>query len=145
MKAQPAPNLHPNRRLRKAFTLVEMLLVLTILGTLAAIVLPNMASHRQRAPLVAGKTQIAAFRTALDTFAVDNGSYPKGVNGLAALVQQPSDAKNWHGPYLDTIPKDPWGQRLHYACSGKRHPASFDISSAGPDGRLGTEDDVANP
>src|SRR5690349_8054917 len=96
-------------RIQRGFTLVEMLLVLMILGVLAAIVVPKMANRGQDARIKATVTQISAFKTALDMFEVDNGYYPKGRNGLLDLTQKPRDASNWHGPYLDSVPKDPWG------------------------------------
>jgi len=132
-----------NRASKGGFTLVELLLVLTILAILAAIVLPKMTGTGERARKDATRAQISAFKTALDLFEVDNGHYPKGKDGLNGLVVQPRDAQNWH-QYLDAIPKDPWGNPYIYECPGKHMPNSFDISSSGPDGRPGTEDDITN-
>jgi len=134
------------RREQNAFTLVELLLVLVILGTLAAIVLPKFSGVSQRGRVTAAATQISTFKTALDAFEVDMGYYPKGRNGLVDLIQQPRDGANWHGPYLqsDAVPKDPWGNDYLYECPGKHNPSFYDISSAGPDGRLGTDDDICN-
>ena len=126
----------------RGFTLIEMLLVLVILGTLAAIVIPKFAGRTEQARVTAAKTQIANFKTALDAFEVDNGYYPKGKDGMLSLVQKPNDAANWHGPYLDNIPNDPWGHPYVYECPGKRNESSYDITSIGPDGRLGTDDDI---
>jgi general secretion pathway protein G len=123
-----------NRQTRRAFTLVEMLLVLVILATLAAIVYPKVMGRSKQAQVTATQTQISAFKTALDSFEVDNGYFPKGRNGMMDLVQQPRDAVSWHGPYLDSIPKDPWGQEYIYECPGKHNPSSYDISSQGPPG-----------
>ena len=134
------------RQERRAFTLVELLLVLVILGTLAAIVLPKFSGVSQRGRVTAAETQISTFKTALDAFEVDMGYYPKGRNGLGDLIQQPREAPNWHGPYLqsDAVPKDPWGNDYVYECPGRHNPSFYDVSSAGPDGRLGTDDDIAN-
>ena len=131
---------------RRGFTLIELLLVLTILGILAAIVVPKIAGKGEQARVQAAVTQISAFKTALNTFEVENGYYPKGQNGLQDLMVQPRDAQNWHGPYLDsdTIPKDPWNHDYVYVCPGKHNPTSFDITSAGPDGQLGSDDDIGN-
>jgi general secretion pathway protein G len=134
------------RREQSAFTLVELLLVLVILGTLAAIVLPKFSGVSQRGRVTAAATQISTFKTALDAFEVDMGYYPKGRGGLADLIQQPRDGANWHGPYLqsDAVPKDPWGNDYLYECPGKHNPSYYDVSSAGPDGRFGTDDDICN-
>jgi general secretion pathway protein G len=126
------------------FTLIELLLVLVILGILAAIVVPKFAGRTEQAKDTAAKTQIASFSTALDAFEVDNGYYPKGRNGLLDLVQQPRDAKSWHGPYLKDIPKDPWGNDYVYECPGRHNSGAYDIMSMGPDGRSGSEDDITN-
>jgi general secretion pathway protein G len=130
----------------RGFTLVEMLLVLVILSVLAAIVYPNLAKHAQRARIIGTKTQIQVFRTALASFEMDNGRYPQGRNGLIELVQRPRDARNWRGPYLEksVIPKDRWDHEFIYECPGKHNPDSFDIISAGPDGLVGTADDITS-
>ena len=129
---------------KKGFTLVELLLVLVILGILAAIVIPKFSGRTEQAKEQAAVTQISTFKTALDAFEVDNGYYPKGRNGLLDLVQKPRDSVNWHGPYLESIPKDPWGNDYLYEFPGKHNPNSFDIMSMGPDGRSGNEDDIGN-
>ncbi len=128
----------------QAFTLIELLLVLVILGILAAIVVPKFAGRTEQARITAAVTQIAAFSTALDAFEVDNGYYPKGKNGLQDLVEQPRDAQNWHGPYLKDIPKDPWNNEYIYECPGRHTASSYDLMSMGPDGRAGGDDDMTN-
>jgi general secretion pathway protein G len=135
------------RRTQRAFTLVELLLVMVILAILAGIVLPKFSNRGEQARQTAAKTQIAAFSTALSAFEVDNGYYPRGKEGLQALIQKPSDAQSWHGPYLEEkggIPNDPWGRPYTYECPGKHNVNSYDISSMGFDGREGNEDDVTN-
>lgn len=129
---------------QQGFTLVELLLVLTILGILAALVVPKMVGRSEQARLTAAKTDIATFGTALDAFEVDNGYYPKGRAGLADLVTQPRDGANWHGPYVKEIPKDPWGNDYIYESPGRHHAKSYDLFSAGPDARPGSEDDICN-
>ena len=133
-------------RSARAFTLVEMLLVLVILAVLAAIVIPKFAGRSQQAKETAAKTEISGFGIALDAYEVDTGSYPQGTAGLNALVQQPSNAQNWKGPYLSkgTIPRDPWGNAYIYNHPGKNNPKGFDLSSVGPDGRAGGGDDISN-
>ena len=131
-------------RSARGFTLVEMLLVLVILGVLASIVYPNVANRAAEARIKATKVQIAALRAALAAFEVDNGHFPSGANGLKDLVQRPNNAPEWHGPYIDKIPKDQWGHDYIYECPGKHNVAAFDLMSMGPDGQLGTEDDITN-
>ena len=131
---------------RAAFTLIELLLVLVILGILAAIVVPKFSGRTEQARTTAAVSQIATFGTALDAFEVDNGYYPKGKNGLNDLVQQPRDAQSWRGPYLKSpqIPLDPWSHPYVYECPGKHNPTSYDLMSLGFDGRAGTDDDISN-
>ena len=128
----------------RAFTLIELLLVLVILGILAAIVVPKFAGRTDDARNAAAKTQIAGFSTALDAFEVDTGGYPKGSEGLLDLVHAPREATGWKGPYMKEIPLDPWGHPYVYACPGRNNPSSYDIYSLGTDGREGTEDDITN-
>lgn len=129
----------------QGFTLVELLLVLVILGTLAAIVVPKFAGRTEQARITAAQTQIANFGVVLDAFEVDNGYYPKGNNGLLDLVQRPRDAQNWMGPYLKSdIPNDPWKNPYEYAHPGKNNVDSYDLMSMGPDGKKGGDDDITN-
>ncbi len=124
---------------------MELLLVLVILATLAAIVLPKFSGRTEQARITAAQTQISNFGVGLDGFEVDNGYYPKGKNGLQDLVQQPRDAINWKGPYLKgEIPLDPWQNPYVYDYPGKHNNQSYDLMSMGPDGRSGTEDDITN-
>ena len=139
MKIKTTPvQKHP---LRRAFTLVEMLLVVTIIGILAALVIPKIVGRSEQARATAAHADIAGIKTALDAFEVDNGFYPRS---LQDLLQAPSNAKNWHGPYLDKLPVDPWGNAYVYYFPGKHNSSSFDLLSIGPDGKEGTDDDVGN-
>jgi len=137
--------LHPNNfRHSQAFTLVEMLLVLVILATLAAIVIPKFAGRSEQAKVTAAASQISSIELALDQFEVDNGYYPKSGN-LNALLEQPGDAQNWRGPYLKkNVPLDPWGNPYSYDYPGRHNANGYDLVSAGPDGRMGTDDDINN-
>ena len=128
-------------KLRRAFTLVEMLLVVTIIGILAALVIPKIVGRSEQARATAAHADISSIKTALDAFEVDNGFYPKS---LQDLVTTPSNAKNWHGPYLEKVPQDPWGNNYVYYFPGKHNPSSFDLLSIGQDAKEGTEDDVGN-
>ena len=128
-------------KLRHAFTLVEMLLVVTIIGILAALVIPKIVGRSEQARATAAHADISSIKTALDAFEVDNGFYPKSIQDL---VTAPSNAKNWHGPYLEKVPQDPWGNNYVYYFPGKHNPSSFDLLSIGQDAKEGTEDDVGN-
>jgi general secretion pathway protein G len=127
-----------------AFTLVEMLLVLVILATLAAIVIPKFAGRSEQAKKTAAQSQISSIELALDSFEVDNGYYPK-TGDLDALVNAPSNANNWKGPYLKKgVPLDPWSNAYTYDYPGKHNPNGYDLMSNGPDGQAGTDDDITN-
>lgn len=139
MKTTTRPSLiHSTRR---AFTLVEMLLVITIIGILAALVVPKMMGRSEQARQAAVRADLSSIKTALDAFEIDNGYYPKN---LADLLQQPGDVKNWHGPYLDKVPQDPWGNPYLYGCPGRRNSTTYDLASVGPDSKEGTDDDIGN-
>ena len=88
--------------------------------------------------------QIWAFGTALDLYKADNGSYPLTKDGLQALVVKPgATLTNWH-EYIDRVPPDSWGRGYIYECPGRHNTNSYDLISAGPDGRVGTADDLTN-
>src|SRR6187397_483409 len=111
-----------------AFTLVEMLLVLVILAVLAAIVIPKFSGRSEQAKVTAAKADISGMDLALDTFEIDTGFFPQGNNGLTALVDQPSNAPNWKGPYLKKgLPTDPWGNAYVYTYPGKNNTSGPDL------------------
>jgi len=128
---------------RGAFTLIELLLVLVILGVLAALVVPRFAKRSEQAKITAAGTDISTFATALKTFEIDCSRFPTTEEGLNALVQQPSNAPNWHKSLEKGVPKDPWGNAYQYACPGQ-HDNDYDIWSYGPDGQPGGGDDIDN-
>jgi general secretion pathway protein G len=126
----------------RAFTLVEIMLVVAIIGILAALVVPKIAGNAGRARVTAAQSDInGGIKTALGEYEVDMGFYPQS---LQDLLQRPRNAKNWHGPYLDSLPIDPWGNAYLYSYPGKHNPAGYDLWSAGPDGKSGDQDDVGN-
>jgi general secretion pathway protein G len=130
----------------RAFTLIELMLVLVILATLSAIVVPKLTGQSKRAKVIAAQTQVSEFGTALDAFEIAVGRYPTTAEGLWALLQAPADAPDWNGPYIskNVIPPDPWGNEWQYRCPGQYNPDGYDLYSFGPDGRLGGDDDIAN-
>jgi general secretion pathway protein G len=137
---------HPSRAARPAagFTLTELMLVVVIIGILAALVIPKIAGNSERARITAATADInGGIKSALGQYEVDNGMYPKN---LQDLLVAPANAKNWHGPYLESakLPVDPWGNPYIYYFPGKHNPNSYDLLSAGPDGKEGTDDDIGS-
>ena len=143
-KKRPSPTrMGPPRP--KGFTLVELLLVLVILAVLAVIVVPKFTGRSQQARVTAAQADIANIEIAIDTFEIDNARYPTTEEGLAALVQQPSDLPTWKGEYLKRgVPKDPWGNPYVYREPGRQNTTSYDLYSFGPDGQEGGGDDIDN-
>lgn len=144
MKIKTTNPLVSKSKLTRAFTLVEIMLVVVIIGILAALVIPKIAGKSEEARETAAHADIyGGIKSALDEYDVDNGFYP---SSLQDLLQQPRNARNWHGPYLDPpkLPVDPWGNPYLYANPGKHNPTTYDLWSAGPDGKSGTSDDIGN-
>jgi len=116
----------------KGFTFFEILVVVTIIGLLAALVGPRLWSRISGGKQVAAKAQIELFGTALDAFRLDIGRYPTTEEGLKSLREKPSNADNWNGPYLPKeIPVDPWKTQFAYTCPGEH--GDYDIISYGAD------------
>jgi general secretion pathway protein G len=135
----------PSRRRGGGFTLIELLLVLVILATLAAIVVPRFTKRSEQAKITAAKTQISYLGTALSNFEVDCGRFPSTEEGLEALVTQPASLDGWHGAYIEKgVPDDPWGHPYIYRCPGQHTGVDYDLFSAGPDGQENTADDIFN-
>jgi general secretion pathway protein G len=131
-----------NSRLHRAFTLVEMLLVVTIIGILAALVIPKIAGQSEKARVTAAMADIkGGIKTAIDRYELDTGGYPKS---LSDLLQRPGDVSGWSGPYLDQMPTDPWGRPYVYAFPGRHAPLPYDLYSLGHSGQDGNADNVGN-
>lgn len=131
----------------KAFTLIELMLVIIIIGVLAAIIVPSFAGRAEQSRKTAATTDITVgLGTALDLFEQDTGAYPTSAQGLDALIKEPEGVTNWRGPYIkkDAIPNDPWGRPYVYKSPGDHNKHSYDLSSAGRDGKEGGGDDIAN-
>lgn len=118
------------------FTLMELLIVLVIIGLLAALVGPTLYKKLSPAKHSAAKAQMEHFMVALDAYFLDNGDFPSVQQGLNALREKPSNANNWQGPYLKKqIPTDPWGQPYIYRAPGRN--GGYEILSYGKDNSEG--------
>ena len=128
----------PTRPVR-GFTLIEVMVVIVILGVLAALVVPRVMSRPDEARAVAARQDIASLMQALKLYKLDNRRYPTTEQGLGALVARPSAAPqpdNWK-PYVERLPNDPWGQPYQYLAPGVH--GEVDVFSYGADGRAGGE------
>jgi general secretion pathway protein G len=128
-------------RTQRAFTLVEVMVVVVILGILAAMVVPRIISRPDEARVVAARQDVASLMQALKLYRLDNLRYPTTEQGMQALVTKPAAAPipaNWKaGGYLDHLPKDPWGRPYQYLNPGLR--GEIDVFSLGADGVAGGE------
>ena len=143
-----------NRRQRRdkvssdaGFTLMELLVVLGILALLATLAGPQVLKYLGKARTETARAQIGAISTALELYSLDNGGFPAPQAGLAALVQRPSDARAWNGPYLKRAEGlvDPWGRPYHYRIPGQH--AAVEIFTLGRDnapGGTGEDQDLTN-
>lgn len=130
-----------SRRATSGFTLIEVMVVVVILGILAAIVVPRIMDRPDEARITKVRNDIRALESALNLYRLDNFRYPTTDQGLRALVERPTgqpEARNWRaGGYIDRLPNDPWGNPYQYVHPG-RH-GEIDIYSYGADGRPGGE------
>jgi len=119
------------------YTLVEILVVITIIGLIVSLVGPRVLNYLGESKVKSARIQIQSFASALDLFYLDTGRYPASSEGLGALVQRGSGATAWNGPYLKggSVPNDPWGKPYIYRSPGEH--GSYDIISYGADGQEG--------
>jgi general secretion pathway protein G len=128
------------RRSRAGVTLIEMLVVVTIIGLFVALVGPGLWKKADEAKVTAARSQISNFMTALGTYKLDTGSFPTTEQGLLALRVKPADVLQWNGPYLpQDVPKDPWGVDYAYRYPGEHGNDEPDIISLGADRQPGGE------
>lgn len=133
------PSLAARARRAAGFTLIELMVVLVIIGVLAALIVPNVLDRTDDARATAARTDVHNLMQALKLYKLDNQRYPTPEQGLAALVQRPSTPPvpgNWK-PYLEKLPSDPWGQPYQYLNPGIK--GEVDVMSFGADGKSGGE------
>jgi general secretion pathway protein G len=140
----------PRKRINRhqaGFTLVEILVVVTIIGLIMALVGPRVLNYLGESKVKTAKIQIDSFSSALDLFYLDVGRYPQTSEGLAALAQRPGNIAEWNGPYVrgGVVPNDPWGHPYIFRSPSERGP--YEILSLGSDGQEGgngTATDIAS-
>jgi general secretion pathway protein G len=137
------------RRLRaNAFTLLEILVVLAIIGLLAGLAITNVDKIFGGAQVQTTQLQVRdSMKTPLTSYKIHMGDFPSSAEGLQALVTAPANrADRWHGPYLEParVPLDHWGEPLQYQYPGQRNKTGYDLWSKGPDKQTGTADDIGN-
>jgi len=135
---------HARPRARRGFTFLELMLVVAILGILVAITAPRLVGQASRAKIKATRVAMQNIITALNMYEQDQSGFPTTEQGLEALVTRPSEVSEdtWQ-KHLGKVPVDAWGHKFQYTCPSE-HGEDYDLVSAGPDGRFGTEDEITS-
>ncbi|HBY58430.1 MAG TPA: type II secretion system protein GspG [Solibacterales bacterium] len=145
---QEIPLRRRNRRPQQAgITLIEMLVVVTIIALFAALVVPNMLKKTDAARATAARTQINGFMTAIGAYKLDTGLFPTTEQGLQALRVKPANVNNWAGPYLPKeVPNDPWGRPYLYKFPGDNgdEPDIVSYAADGQPGGTGINEDIVS-
>ncbi len=136
----------------QGYTLIEILAVLALLAFILTLVAPNVINNLQKGQISAAKAQISASESVLNSYYLDNSTYPTTEQGLKALLEKPGIPpvpENWNGPYLEKkkMPQDPWGRELKYQSPGTHNPQSYDLYTLGKDnteGGNGADADIGN-
>ena len=132
-------------RSKRGMTLIEVLLVVTILLVIASAVVPRLVNRQEQANIDATRISIKGLAQALKLYAVDHdGMYPSASEGLDALLAETAGDTSWNGPYLESPPRDAWRRDFKYVFPAVKSNQPFDLSSGGPDGVHGNGDDVCN-
>lgn len=128
---------------QEGFTLVEILVVITIIGLIMGLVGPRVLNYLGQSKVKTAEIQIGSFASSLDLYFFDNGRYPTTNEGLVALVKRPTGTPNWNGPYLKgaVVPADPWGNPYVYRAPGQH--GAYDLLSKGSTGQEGGTGDAA--
>lgn len=129
---------------KNGFTLIEILLVVAIIGALAAMVVPRLTGRSEKAKEAMARADIqASLATAIKMYEIDMGAFPTSSQALGALSTAPGGATSWSGPYIEKTPVDPWGRPYQYKFPGVHNPNGYDLYSLGHDGVEGN-DDIGN-
>lgn len=130
---------------RRGFTFLEIMFVVVIIGVLLAIAVPRLTGRSRMAQIRATEATMRNIGVALAEYEIHLGGFPTTNDGLQALLEPPrgADENAWEGPYLDKMPRDPWGNEFNYRFPGD-HNRDYDLWSNGPDRQEGTDDDIVN-
>ena len=127
---------------KRGFTLIEIMLVVAIIGVLAAMVIPRLTGRTKQTKISVSQADVDVnIPLALDLYELDTGEFPPSLDNLR---DNKTSNDSWRGPYLKKMPKDAWGKEYHYKVPGDHNKYEYDLYSAGPDGQAGTNDDVVN-